>query len=430
MTDKRRPKGQGGVYQRKRDGRWYAKVPLPDPTGPDYWYRYCTAADNSEARAQTAWVQMLSELAANRRPPDDRVTVAEWLTEWLTDVVEPRGVAGTTRIRRQSITRLIPLIGQHRLARLDAGHIQRALNTLATHLAPQTVVNAYQALHVALNVAVAWKRRPDNPADEARPPRVPRAEVVVLSEAEAARVVVAARDERLGPLLLTALAVGVRRGEATGLRLRDLDLERGTLHVHQQIQWVSGQGAVVIDTKGHDRRTLRLPAALVVVLRDHLLALARARASGRRWEEHGLLFPSTVGTPLRPSVIQHALTRILTAAAAPRLSIHGLRHSCATLLLAQGVPEPAIVELLGHSSPALLHRTYGHVLETMRQESALAMDRVFSQAPRRPAPGPDTRPALPARSPPGAAPIRGQIGVTAARARAKRARHQGQSSAS
>jgi integrase len=418
MTDKRRPKGQGGTYQRKRDGRWYAKVPLTDPTGPDYWYRYCTATDNSEARAQTFWVQMLSELAANRRPPDDRVTVAEWLTEWLTDVVEPRGVAGTTRIRRQSITRLIPLIGHHRLARLDAGHIQRALNTLATHLAPQTVVNTYQALHVALNVAVAWKRRPDNPADEVRPPRVPRADVVVLSEAEAARVVVAARAERLGPLLLTALAVGVRRGEATGLRLRDLDLERGTLHVHQQIQWVSGQGAIAIDTKGHDRRTLRLPAALVAVLRDHVAGLAVERASGRRWEEHGLLFPSTVGTPLRPSVIQNALARILTAANAPRLSIHGLRHSCATLLLAQGVPEPAIVELLGHSSPALLHRTYGHVLETMRAEGAAAMDRVFSQAPF-------VLSAAEATQAP--SPVRGQIGVTAARARARIARQQGQS---
>jgi integrase len=123
-----------------------------------------------------------------------------------------------------------------------------------------------------------------------------------------------------------------------------------------------------------------------VALAEHVTALHHHRASARRWEEHGLLFPSTVGTPMRAAPMEAGLARILAAAAIPHLTIHGLRHSCATLLLAQGVPEAVIVELLGHSSPALLHRTYGHVLETMRDQGAAAMDRVLT-APETPSGG-------------------------------------------
>jgi integrase len=100
---------------------------------------------------------------------------------------------------------------------------------------------------------------------------------------------------------------------------------------------------------------------------------------GDAWREHGLVFASSVGTPIEPQNVNRRWDELRSRAGLDWLRLHDLRHGCATFLLAQGVPARAIMEVLGHGEIGVTMNTYAHVLPQLRQEAADAMDDLFGQ---------------------------------------------------
>ncbi len=124
-----------------------------------------------------------------------------------------------------------------------------------------------------------------------------------------------------------------------------------------------------------------MPAASIAALRAHQLRQpAEHLAAGSRWQEWGLVFPSSVGTPLDGSNVTHRLQKLLAGAGLPRQRFHDLRRCCASLLLAQHVPMRVVIEILGHSQIALTMDTYSHVMPVLRHEAAVLMDAVLAEA--------------------------------------------------
>src|SRR5262249_28427531 len=124
-----------------------------------------------------------------------------------------------------------------------------------------------------------------------------------------------------------------------------------------------------------------LPDAAVKSLRAHRgRQLEERLAAGSHWREQGLVFPNTVGTPLEPHSLHEDFKRILSRADLPDMRFHDLRHSAASLMLAQGIPWRSIQEILGHSSIALTANLYAHVGEQLTREAADAMDAILKQA--------------------------------------------------
>jgi integrase len=199
-----------------------------------------------------------------------------------------------------------------------------------------------------------------------------------LDANQAQRLIEHTREDRLGPLFAVAIYTGLRQGELLGLRWPDLDLEAGALAVRQAVQKVDGAWQFVEPKSERSRRTLPLPPQAVAALREQKARVREARAvAGSRWVEWGLVFPSTLGTPLDASNVTHRLQAALLDAGLPRQRFHDLRHCCATLLLSQGVPARVVQEVLGHSQVSLTLGTYSHVMPTMLQEAATAMNRAL-----------------------------------------------------
>ena len=190
-----------------------------------------------------------------------------------------------------------------------------------------------------------------NVAKLAEPPRAEKDPVRPLTPEEARAFLEHVRGERLEALWTVALAVGLRRGEALGLRRQDVDLEAGELRVVKNLQRLTGHGLVLTEPKSREsRRTIPLPPLAVTALHDHRRRMTAERLkAGPEWTESELIFVATTGLPLDPSNVSHMGRRHLKKAGRPDLTLHGLRHSCASLLLAQGIEPLLIKEILGHS---------------------------------------------------------------------------------
>ncbi|MDP8988467.1 MAG: site-specific integrase, partial [Acidobacteriota bacterium] len=184
---------------------------------------------------------------------------------------------------------------------------------------------------------------------------------------------------RLEALFTVTVALGLRQGEILGLGWEHVDLVAGMLQVRRSLQRIDGK-LVLVETKSEEgARPLILPAVAVAALQRHRkLQVEEKAAAGDEWQESGLVFTSTIGTPLDARSVIRRHHAILKAAGIPRLRFHDLRHSAATLLLAQGVSPKYISQMLGHTQVAFTMQTYAHVIKEAQQQSADKMDAVLN----------------------------------------------------
>jgi integrase len=188
------------------------------------------------------------------------------------------------------------------------------------------------------------------------------------------------RGERLEALYSVALAMGLRRGETLGLRWQDVDLDLGYLKVSKQQQRWERQTQLVEPKSARSRRPLVMPALIAASLKAHRDRQVQEREeAGDTWVETGLVFTRTNGKPLDATGVSKAIHRHLARAGLAQRRLHDLRHSCATLLLVQGVSPRVVMEILGHSQISLTMNTYTHVVPELRRQAAERMDELLRE---------------------------------------------------
>jgi integrase len=312
--------------------------------------------------------------------------VGTFLTYWLEHVK----VGPTTRpAYRQKLTlHVIPTLGHLRLDRLTVQHVNELLNDKAKTLSPQSVHHIRAVLRGALNDAVRWGEIGRNVAELADPPRVEQFEPMFLSIEQARAFMTAADNDRLAALYRVAVPLGLRQGEALGLRWEDVDLNDRTLHVRRSLKRIKGAGLVNSETKTRrSKRDLPLPEVAIRSLRAHKARQATERlAAGTAWIDNGLVFTTLEGRPISAThLVNASFHRICDAAGIPfstddrhGLRFHDLRHSAATLLMAMGVQDRVVMEILGHTSLATTSR-YMHVPDALKREAIRRMDAALAE---------------------------------------------------
>jgi integrase len=235
---------------------------------------------------------------------------------------------------------IVPTLGRKRLDRLAPADLRWLLAAKAdSGLSTSTV----KSIHVVLGSALQHALREDLVSrNVARLVQVPTPEakpVEPLDVEDARKLLDAARDHRLYALWSVAIGVGLRRGEVAGLRWEDVDLEAGTLRVEQTLQRVGGELRFDVPKTTRSRRAIPLPAVCVDVLREHRVRQNKERlALGPVWTDSGLVFTTTIGTPLEPRNLVRSLHALCRKAEVRQIRPHDLRHTCASFLLAQGWP--------------------------------------------------------------------------------------------
>ncbi|MBV9095971.1 MAG: site-specific integrase [Streptosporangiaceae bacterium] len=409
----RKPNNRSSIYLGK-DGWWHGWVTIgiKDDGSPDRRHR--------KARTEAAVTRKVRELERHRdngnvtgagRP----VTVGQWMETWLTTVA-PR------RIRRSTLdstyapkvrNRIIPGLGKHRLDRLTPEHIEQPTRLEAEGLAPATVLQIHRILSRALKVAmqrgyVAW-----NVATLVDAPAASQDEIEPLTLEEALRIIRLSTTRRNGTRWSIALALGLRQGEALGLRWQHVDLAAGTLVVRWQLQRLawrhgcpapyacardhhrddcppycarharscprrSGGGLQLTELKSDkSRRTIALPPQLAAALKAHRAAQLQERmTAGSAWHDGGFVWCQASGRPIDPHADWDEWKALLETAGIRPVRVHDARHTAATLLLAQGVDQRVVTEILGHSQISMTSR-YAHVLPQVMTDAAERIGRAL-----------------------------------------------------
>jgi len=238
-------------------------------------------------------------------------------------------------------------------------------------LSPATVSNIHVVLRKALADAEDAGLIPRNPALKAKPPR-PKSqggELRYWTPSELREFLALIEGHRLEAAFHLLAMTGARRGEVAGLRWIDVDLDRSRITIRQAL--LAGDGEVYVSSpKSYRGRTVDLDRATVDKLREHRGRQLVEKEATRRWEVSGYVFTRKGGSLLDPRTLTHTFRWIVDNSDLPRIRLHDLRHTHASIAVKAGVPIGVVSERLGHASPEFTLHRYSHVMPGMQREAA------------------------------------------------------------
>jgi integrase len=381
------------IYKRK-SGRYAVLIDL-EPTALGGRRRKSVGTHRTRKEAEAAERKALEARDRGIDLSPKTVTVAELLDRFVADR-RAKGRALRTVMRYEELARLTvaPHIGGVPLAKLAPAHLSAWLATLQERgsakgkpLAPKSVWHAYMILRSALRWAVrhdlAWR----NVADSIDAPSVPRSQARAIDEDEATRFFRVADATRWGPFFRLALGTGARRGELLALRWEDVsipDLGQATLTVRRAFVEPKGKGGRIVEkgTKTDQVRSIPLGALAIDALHSQWASQAlERRESGPAYTDTGHVFQHERGGPVGPDLATKAFARARKESQV-KATLHDLRHTAASWMLASGVDISAVARILGHSTPSTTLGIYAHVLPASEARAVATIDERLERAKR------------------------------------------------
>ena len=375
---RKRGNGEGSIYRRESDGRWYGSIVVGFDSRGRRRRRTVSASSRREVVAKLSRLQR--DLIDGLSPLLESITLTQLLVRWHEDVL-PRQVKESAQSNYWSVARihLMPLLGTKKLSALTTLDVDGLLAAKArAGCSPSTQRRIRAVLSQALDQGVRWGYLTRNVAKLSQSPKVPRKEGRTMSSEQAHAFLNTPRGHPHEALYALMLATGLRRGEALGLRWEDYDETMGTLRIVRQLQRLQS-GLVTVDTKtSTSRRSLNVPRGVRELLTARREQQAMdAAALGDSWTESGFIFTTLLGTPLDPRNILREFKEICKGAGLGDWHVHELRHSAASLMLAQGVQIQVVSDILGHASIRMTADVYGHILAPDRHAAAETMNELL-----------------------------------------------------
>ena len=364
----KRPQGDGTIYQNK-DGRWQAQLSL----GFDASGKRVRRSVYGKTQAEC-----LKKLNALKRDRDERVataagggTVGAYLKGWLKTKDLEVGPRTIDNYRRDVARYLAPLVGKKPLAKLSTRDVKLMQAALSKRHGAYTANRARALLHNALNDALREGFVRANPVAATKRAKHVKKRITIWSASEIAAALAEARRGRYYAFFFTALATGMRHGELNGLTWSRVKLftpadstdDWGEILVDQALEVVNGSLSLGIPKTSFSVRELGIDRDTKRVLEEHRERLACEAAVVKGYRESDLVFPSSQGTFLRQSNTLKVLKRIVEKSGVTPVSVHDLRHTHASMLIASGVDVVSISKRLGHASPDVTLRIYAHLFE-------------------------------------------------------------------
>jgi integrase len=371
---KRRGNGEGSIYKRN-DSCWVGQYLVHTAKGPKYRYIY---GKTRQAVAEKL-AKAISECDGGLVFDAGKLSLAEYMDKWLKESARNRlrpktykDYAGLSRVH------IVPALGHVKLKKLTPLHVQQFYGAkLESGLSKRTVEYLHAVLHSALKQAVRWELVPRNVTEAVDPPRPKRRERPTFNLDQARIFLKSARDDKWEALYVLVIQTGMRRGELFGLRWDDVNLDNGWLHVRQAL---APDGKTFNPPKtAKGRRKIRLSPVAMEALKKHKIAQNQERLrQGSSWQDHGLVFWSSAGTPMNPdNFVKRQYKPLLERAGLPQMSFHDLRHTFASLMMPNEHPK-IVQEMLGHSRISTTRDIYSHLSPDMQEEAVGRFAALFS----------------------------------------------------
>ena len=247
-------------------------------------------------------------------------------------------------------------------------------------MAPASVISYHRTLSSILTRAVKWGYLQSNPADASERPGLGRHEAAYLEEADARRLLELLQAEpiRWRAVITFDLLSGLRRAELLGLRWQDVDLDERTITVRQTSNYLPGMGVYVSTPKtATSARPLPISTAAVMMLLEYQRWQdAQREKLGDAWEDKdGRVFTTDAGAPIFPDSVTQWFSAFVARSGLTKVTVHSLRHTYASLMIADGAPLVVVARQLGHSQTSTTANIYAHAIASAQAKAMQTFDR-------------------------------------------------------
>ncbi len=377
---RRAAKGEGSVVKAGAGFRSYVTV-----NGK----RKYTSVYPSRALASQAKRALLAQREGGELSTGKVPTVKAWLDHWLlirqndSKPLRETTVAGY----RYYIAHYIdPELGALKLDKLTMEHLEAFYSKLAVRgIKGTTIHQCHAILRVALKNAVWRGKVGRNVAALVQAPQRGPSNATTMSEADVAAVYQAAADDRYEARWHLALEFGLRPGEANAIEWSDVDLDAGTVRIHQQLQQIKGKGLMLIElpkTKKGDRVFVLPPYLLDLLQKRRAQQYVEMIQEGDRWEAwewngqpRSLVFTQQRGRAIPPRLDTTNWKRLLTAAGVSSVSRYTGRHTAFSMMITDGVDPATVSQTAGHATVAFTMSVYVHAVDERKAELAAHLER-------------------------------------------------------
>lgn len=331
----------------------------------------------TKREAEDKRIELLHSLNVGGYVAPAKMSVADYMTKKWIPATATRVRASTLHSYERNVRlHVLPHLGHVQLRSVDGAALDGLYATLGANLSPRTIRYIHTIIHRALKDAVKWKLLAVNPADSATPPSAaahPSPEMQTWRAVDLNTFLEKSKeeDDRFYAAWYLLATTGMRRGEVLGLRWQDVGLDTGVISVRQTLVRYGNTVKFERPKTAKGRRSVSLDRGTLAVLKAHKTAQLEIRLQLRRfYEDNDLVFPKVSGEPYHPERFSREFDRRVQRYGLPRVRLHDLRHTWATLALQAGVHPKVVSERLGHSNISITLDTYSHVVPEMATDAA------------------------------------------------------------
>ena len=374
LHENTRGNNEGSVYQRKSDGRWVGAITTGyGPNGSAVRKTITGSSKADVVRKLRAFLRIAEE---ESKVTNSSLTFLHLYERWV-DSVLAYDVATSTRENYTGLCKkhVLPVFGHRKVKDITVSELDQFLaKKLSGGLSASTVHRLRALISQCIDQGIRWGEVERNVARLTRSPKLTRPEGRSLTLEQAKILMTQLESEHYGVVFMLMLATGIRRGEALGLMWSDVDFEGGIIRVRRSLKREGG-AIVTADTKTlKSRRAVRVPSPMMEKLTDlKVLQMEKNLRLGDARTKSDFVFTTSVGTPIEPRNVHKEFVRACKRAGLGHWHPHELRHSAATLMLANGIKLQVVSQILGHSSTRMTADVYGHILDPDKDGAASAM---------------------------------------------------------
>lgn len=367
-------------YFRKRGNTWSYTVDVGKDPATGKRKQKSKGGFKTKKEAQQALNEVMSKVYKGDYQEPEKMNIKEFMNEWL-EVYAKNKVKETTlkNYKRAVDSRIVPALGMIQVNELKNHHAQKFVNDLIEEgLSARYIEYCMTVLHGAFENAVKKEILDKNPTKYVEMPRARKRDYKTWSSEQVKQFMRYAKLESLlyYPIFLTAVGTGMRRGELLGLTWDNIDFDKGDITVRQSLIYdEEGFRFSTPKTEG-SIRAIALDDNLCKELKKHQIKQKEMKLLfGQGYDDHNLVFAREDGKPMYPRQLAIVFNRIIKQANVPKIRIHDLRHTHATLLLELGVNPKIVAERLGHSSVKITLDVYSHVTTEMQKDTAKKLEK-------------------------------------------------------
>lgn len=368
---------------KKVQNRWQIIIELGTNSKGERLRRYETF-EGIKKDAQARLTGILNDLNKGSYIEPTKIKLDQYITEWLESYKHNLSHSTVQGYKVNIDNHIIPELGSFPLQQINPMQIQKFYDRLMKKplrngkigLSPKSIKYIHNTLHEALEHAVRMQLIDKNPASLVITPKIKKYKASIYDEQMTLELLLKAKDTDMEVPISIAVGLGLRRGELLALTWSDIDFKQKKLEVQQNLIYTTEGKLEFKEPKTESGvRTLEIPENLIQILKRHELKQKEYKLLfGKEYKNNNLIVCHEDGSPFIPSSFSHKFERFLNSNGLPKLRLHDLRHTNASLMLQYGVPAKVASERLGHSSIGITLDLYSHVIGNMQKDAADKID--------------------------------------------------------